>query len=119
MGQLRCKTPHMVHREIGAYMPGYNRVRSVMAQAAAAARCEPVRLSFKGTLAVLRAFQESLRHAGKQTKAMWHRVLGAIATAKLRSRPGRIEPRAVKRRPKPCPRLMEPRQVARLRLAAA
>ena len=36
-----------------------------------------------------------------------------IAQKRVANRPGRIEPRAVKRRPKPLPLLMLPRQQAR------
>ena len=120
MGELRCKTPPMVHREISAYMLGYNLVRAVIAQAAGAAGLLPQQLSFKATVAVLHAFQEQLRHhVGNCGRALWAYALAAIASAKLVYRPNRVEPRAVKRRPKPYPRLMVPRAVARARLLDA
>jgi hypothetical protein len=50
---------------------------------------------------------------------MFATVLGAIATMKLPMRPGRIEPRAKKRRPKPLPLLTVPRQTARENIIAA
>ncbi|MBF0116485.1 MAG: IS4 family transposase, partial [Magnetococcales bacterium] len=43
-------------------------------------------------------------------------MLRAIAHCRIGNRPGRSEPRAVKRRPKPYPRLNEPRLQARLSL---
>ena len=43
-------------------------------------------------------------------------MLGAISTLRLPDRPGRLEPRAIKRRPKPHPLLLMPRSLERLRL---
>ena len=117
MGELRCKTPHMVHPEISAYLLGYNLVCAVMAQAANAVGVLPRRLSFKATLSTLRAFQQELRHhAGRRGRELWGYVLAAIAGARLLVRPTRVEPRAVKRRPEPYPRLMLERSLARDRL---
>lgn len=41
-------------------------------------------------------------------------LLAAVAYHRVGDRPGRWEPRARKRRPKPCNRLMQPRATARL-----
>jgi hypothetical protein len=42
-----------------------------------------------------------------------------IAAHEVGNRPGRVEPRAIKRRPKPHHLLTEPRQIARKRLLEA
>jgi hypothetical protein len=34
MARLRCKTPEMVLKELWVYLPGYNLIRLLMAQAA-------------------------------------------------------------------------------------
>ena len=95
----------------------YNLVRAVMAQAAGLARLLPRQLSFKATLQVLNAFEESLRFCPRVRVATRHGiVLGSIAQLLLPVRPHRVEPRAVKRRPKPHPLLTKPRRLCQQRL---
>lgn len=117
MDILRCKSPQMVCKEIAVHILAYNMVRAVMAQAAYLGRVLPRQLSFKGALQLLNAFEENLRHCPRGRLASRHaHLLAGVAQLKLPHRPGRIEPRAVKRRPKPFQLLTEPRQVLRARL---
>ena len=117
MDVLRCKSPPMVRKEIAAHVLAYNLVRSVMARAAALAGLLPRQLSFKGALQLLRAFEQNLRHSPCARLRIRHaHVLAGIAQMKIPDRPWRVEPREVKRRPKPFKRLTEPRAVARARL---
>jgi hypothetical protein len=117
MDVLRCKSPDMVRKEIAAHLLAYNLVRTVMAQAACLAHLLPRQLSFKATLQVLNAFEESLRFCPRARVTPRHAiVLGSIAQLVLPVRPDRVEPRAVKRRPKPHPLLTKPRRVCRERL---
>lgn len=116
MDVLRCKTPAMVVKEVAAHLLAYNLVRSVMAQAAHQAGCTPRAVSFKGALQQLRAFEEQLRHGAYHRIAWLCEVLvSGIARMKLPHRPGRVEPRAVKRRSNPT-RLMKPRAVLKAQL---
>ena len=63
------------------------------------------------------AFHESLRTATEEQRdRLWALMLKAIAGHRVGDRPGRVEPRANKRRPKPQKYLTEPRRVARKRL---
>lgn len=120
MDVLRCLTPTMVRKEIAVYLLAYNLVRWSMATAAKLADVLPRTLGFKGAKRVLLGFAEELRHSGKRRLSfMFATVLGAIATMKLPARPGRIEPRAKKRRPKPLPLLTVPRHIARENIIAA
>ncbi len=106
MGVLRCKSPQMVEKEIAVHMLAYNLVRAVMAQAAYLGHLLPRQLSFKGALQLLNVFEENLRHCPRGRLAFRHvYLLGGIAQLILPHRPGRVEPRAVKRRPKPTPLL--------------
>jgi hypothetical protein len=74
----------------------------------------PRTLGFTGAKRVLSAFVDELRCSLKaRLSFMFATILGAIATMKLPNRPGRVEPRAKKRRPKPLPLLTIPRQLAR------
>lgn len=117
MDILRCKTPEMVEKEITAHLLAYNLVRAVMAQAAAAARLLPRQLSFKAVLQLLNAFEMTLRHCARRHLARHHATLiAAIAQCPLPHRPGRVEPRVVKRRPKQHWLLTQPRQILRERL---
>ena len=119
MDILRCKTQAMVEKEIAVYLLAYNLVRWTMAAAATLADVLPRVLSFTGAKRLLGMFADHLRQvAGKRISLMMGIVLANIATLKLPHRPGRIEPRAKKRRPKPLPLLTVPRQVAREKIQA-
>lgn len=119
MDVLRCKTPAMIDKEIAAHLLAYNLVRSVMAQAAALTTVLPRQLSFKGALQQLRAFERMIRHGKHGFMDQVHDgLLRGIAQLKLLHRPGRMEPRAVKRRGKNLPFLTQPRDKERARLLA-
>jgi hypothetical protein len=117
MDVLRCKTPEMVRKEIWMHLLAYNLIRGVMAKAAEAHDQLPRRLSFKGALQTMTAFQDALRHAPLGVRdLLWTVMLRAIASHHVGDRSGRVEPRANKRRPKPQRFLNEPRPQARKRL---
>ena len=117
MDVLRCMTPEMVEKEIAVHMLAYNMVRATMAQAAHLGRVLPRQLSFKGALQLLNAFEENLRHCPLGRLVVNHAfLLAGLAKMKLPHRPGRVEPRAVKRRPKPHELLTKPRKILRSRL---
>src|ERR1035437_4085011 len=119
MDVLRCKTPQMVIKEVAAHLLAYNLVRSVMAQAASRIGCKPRQLSFKGALQQLRAFEEQLRHGAYAPVASLCQVLiSGVAQMKLLHRPGRVEPRAVKRRETTSTLLTQPRHLLRAKLQA-
>lgn len=112
MGVLRCKSPEMVKKEIAVHLLAYNLVRAVMAQAALRGHVLPRQLSFKATLQLVRAFEENLRHAPRGRLALRRAyLLAGISRLRLPDRPGRVEPRAVKRRAKPQSLLTQPRQI--------
>jgi hypothetical protein len=117
MDVLRCKSPAMVTKEIAVHLLAYNLVRAVMAQAAFLGQVLPRQLSFTAALQLIRAFEENLRHAPRARLATRRAyLLASIARLRLPHRPGRVEPRAVKRRPKPHFLLTKPRHVLRARL---
>jgi hypothetical protein len=101
MDVLRCKSPDMVEKEIWVHMLVYNVIRRLMVSAAAKKDAEPRELSFKGTLQALTAFRDTLRTADPTRRGqLWQAMLNAIAYDRVGDRPGRVEPRAKKRRPK-------------------
>jgi hypothetical protein len=117
MDVLRCQSPEMVMKEIAVHLLAYNLVRAVMAQAADLANVLPRQLSFKGALQVLNAFEQNLRDCSRRQICVRHtQVLLGIAQMKLPYRPGRVEPRAIKRRPTQHKLLTKPRHIIKERL---
>lgn len=117
MDILRCKSPQMVRKEVAVHLLAYTLVRAAMAQAASFAGVLARALSFKGAMQLLNAYHQQLRHsAGARTAVMIAHVMGAVAMLRPPWRPGRVEPRAVKRRPKPHPLLTVPRTIARAQI---
>jgi hypothetical protein len=107
-------SPEMVEKEIWAHLLAYNAVRSLMADAAREHGEGPRRLSFKGAMQTMRAFEESIRVAGRSRRSeLFEGRLRAIASHRVGDRPGRAEPRATKRRAKPHRLLTVPRREAR------
>lgn len=117
MGVLRCKTPEMIFKEIWAHLLAYNLVRKIMVDAAIKYDKEITKLSFKLSLQCIIAFiPEDVFKSGNEV--IYEKMLKAITSKKVGNRPGRSEPRAVKRRPKPFPRLQKPRQHYHQQVAA-
>jgi hypothetical protein len=116
---LRCKTPEIVAKEVAAHFLGLNLVRSVMAQAACRVNCKSRDLSFKGAMQQLRAFEEQLRHSVcERIKGLCDALIRRVGKMKLPYRPGRVEPRAIKRRSKNHSFLTQPRAVLKAQLQA-
>jgi len=111
MDQLSCKNPQNLEREIRMHFLVHNLVRRLMLEAARRHRVPLERVSFAGSLATARRYGEALLQArSKRQRQMLMQELFAVLAADLvPDRPGRREPRAVKRRPKPYPRLMNHR----------
>jgi hypothetical protein len=77
-------------------------------------------MSFKGTLQALTAFRDAMRTADPERQAqLWEEMFVAIAHDRVGDRPGRVEPRAKKRRPKQYDLLNSSRDEARNRLLGA
>ena len=110
MEKLSCRTPAMVEKEIGVYLLAYNLIRLLMAQAAFLADMLPRQLSFKHTVQIWIAWRQNAPGSYDDNKLVGLFIL--IAQQKVGNRPGRIEPRAIKRRPKPFPLLTKPRLIA-------
>jgi hypothetical protein len=104
MEVLRCKTPKMIHKELEMFLIAYNLIRCLMVQASRDYEVEIQRLSFKGAVDGVRQFSVAIAQARsrKKQKELINQLLQTIAADLVPERPGRREPRAVKRRPKPC-----------------
>ncbi len=113
METLRCQSPEMIHKELEMFFIAYNLIRCLMADAAQTYNVEIQRLSFKGTVDALRQFSAAIAQARSRKKKnqLIGRLLELIASDQVPERPGRREPRAVKRRPKPYQKLNRPRHL--------
>ena len=109
--RLSCKTPVMAEKEIWVYLLAYNLIRLLMAQAALLADVIPRQLSFKHTLQLWIVWRQNGTEGYDDVQLASLFIL--IAQQRVGNPPGRIEPRAVKRRPKPFPLLTKPRPSAR------
>ena len=108
MGILRGKTPEMVRKEIWVHLLAYNLIRKIMAQAAWLHGAKATELSFKLALQMIKAFQQAgiFDEGNPETYA---KLFEVITHKKVGNRPGRQEPRCVKRRPKPFAKLQKSR----------
>ncbi len=110
MNILSCKTPDMVIKEIWIYLLAYNLIRLMMTQSALLADIQPRMISFKHNLQLWLVW---VQQVDEQDIEKLHILLTLSAAQRVGNRSGRIEPRAVKRRPKPYPLLTQSRQLAR------
>lgn len=116
MDILRCKTPDMIRKEILMYLIAYNCIRCLMLEAAERKSLEVNRISFKASIQALRQWEPHLNQANinrRDQRNLVQRLYESIAGKITPYRPGRSEPRAVKRRPKPFQLLTAPREEMR------
>jgi hypothetical protein len=103
----------MNEKELWVHLLAYNVVRLLMAQAALNANVLPRDISFKHTLQLWIQWTSHRLAGDPQHNDLLFRL---IAQSQVNNRPGRIEPRARKRRPKPYHWLKESRPRARRRI---
>lgn len=106
---LTCQTPEMAIKELWVYLLAYNLIRFLMLQAALNTGCMARDLSFKHCVQLWHAWSQFADTYDAQLEILYL----MIAQQRVGNRPGRIEPRVVKRRPKPYPLMMQPREQAR------
>jgi hypothetical protein len=121
MEMLRTKTPSRVRAELAMFLIGYNLIRTVMFDASNVSEARLEQLSFKSAWVRFGLWCARLGH-GTRLVAWWlgyPAILSDVARDLNPDRPGRYEPRVVKRRPKKFPRMQQPRQVLRQKLLTA
>lgn len=109
MDVLSCQTPQMNHKQLWVHLLAYNVIRLLMAQAACNANVDPRSLSFKHTVQLWTEWTARGLCSLRDRQLLF----ASIAQCRVGHRPGRIEPRMRKRRPKPYPWLKVPRAHAR------
>jgi hypothetical protein len=114
---LRCQSPEMIEKELQIHLIAYNLVRVLMQKAAHLHHVPLDRISFKGSLDTLRHWAQAIHASAKSPRKqaeLINRMLDAIAGDLVPKRPGRLEPRAKKRRPKNYQLLTHPRREMRV-----
>ena len=121
MDFIAAKSPAMAMKLVTTAIIAYNLIRLTMQQAAiACGHRELTRLSFKGSLDAILQFCSHMRKASKDVlSSLKQKLFQSIAADLLPDRPGRIEPRVRKRRPKPFPLMTKPRQVLIAQIVAS
>ena len=105
IGELRCHTADNLEREIAATVLGYNLVRLLMADTAAVIELHPREISFSQARDAWQSYGDELK---TPNDLMW--IILSASSRLVRGRPGREEPRAIKKRGlTKYPKLKEPR----------
>ncbi len=107
----------MVHKEMWTRLLAYNLLRQTMLQSAREAGVPPRTLSFTAAVQSISAsWLVIVLTDDALTALLIDAALANIATHVVGNRPGRVEPRAIKRRPKEHALLTKPRAQARAEL---
>jgi hypothetical protein len=111
LDMLRGHSPQMVQKELYARLIAHNLIRCIIIQTAVEHGVPLERISFKGSLDALRHFSQAMVRARtkKKRRELWERLLATLAADLVPDRPGRREPRAIKRKKNKYPRLDKPR----------
>ncbi len=103
---LRSKKPDGVRKELAARMMAMNMVRMLMIEAGLAHGEEPSALSFSNAMRLVTATSLRMSTAPVwRLRELYTEMLAGIAAEKVRTRPGRNEPRAIAREKQHYPRL--------------
>lgn len=116
MNVLRSKGAHAVHCDVAATVLAYNLLRIVIHQAAKQEQAPVNQISFASAIKMVLSYSLLLRIARpKQRRKVYAQMLSDIARCTNPIRPGRVEPRRVKRNSKHYPWMAIPRAQARER----
>jgi hypothetical protein len=119
LGHVRSKSPEMVRKELWTTLLGYNLIRATAAAAATLHHKQPRQISFTSTCQyVLSSWM--LLSCRLLTPNVLERhcrqMLSQIAACEVANRPGRLEPRVLKRRRHGYKLMQQPRHVLRAKL---
>jgi len=95
---LRSQTPDGIHKEVAARLIAINVIRTIMLEAAIGEGIEPDRISFVHTVRAVISFSPAfVDESFWKLPDIYKRMLVEIASHLIEERPGRIEPRMVRR----------------------
>jgi hypothetical protein len=114
LDHVRCKKPAMVRRELWVTLLAYNLIRKVSATAAAVHDKQPRQVGFTFTCqTILSSWMLLATGTCRDAREFWTLALKRIAANEVANRPGRIEPRVLKRRRHRYPLMTRPRDQLR------
>jgi hypothetical protein len=95
---LRSQTPAGVVQEVEGLLLAHYAVRALMFEAAQPGGLDPRRLSFTGTLKVLRARLPEVPRSAAGRRRWWEALVAEVAEEVLPARRDRVNPRVIKRK---------------------
>jgi putative transposase len=116
LAHVRCKKPEMIYREVWTTILGYNLIRTTAAGAALLHHKQPRQISFTSTCQYVLASWMQLSLAiidPARLDGYLRLMLKQIAACEVANRPGRLEPRVLKRRRHGYKLMQKHRQVLR------
>jgi hypothetical protein len=119
LAHVRCKSAEMVRRELWATLLAYNLIRTTAAAAALLHGKQPRQIGFTGTCQYVLASWMSLSCGlipASQLLGHCLTMLRQIAACEVANRPGRLEPRVLKRRRHGYKLMQKPRETLRAEL---
>lgn len=119
LAHVRCKSPEMVRRELWTTLLAYNLIRTTAAAAALLHGKQPRQISFTATCQYVLASWMSLSCGlipASQLVRHCLTMLRQIAACEVANRPGRLEPRVLKRRKHGYKLMQKPRATLRAEL---
>jgi len=117
LDHVRGKTPAMVRRELWVTLLAYNLIRKVIATSAAMHQKQPRHLGFtRACQSILASWMVLATGSCRDARALYTMTLARIAANEVANRPGRLEPRVLKRRRHRYPLMQQPREQLRAEL---
>lgn len=114
LAHVRCKSPEMVRKELWTSILAYNLIRTKAATAAQLHGRTPRQISFTATCQYVLAswmLHSCQVNGARQTLMNERQCLERIARCEVADRPGRVEPRVIKRRRHTYKLMLQPRAV--------
>jgi putative transposase len=114
LAHVRCKSPAMVRRELRTTILAYNLIRTTAANAASLHGKKPRQISFTGTCQYVMASWQLISSGLLTADRLRDHCAGLlvhVAACEVANRPGRLEPRVLKRRRHGYPLMQKPRHV--------
>ena len=119
LGHVRSKSPEMIRKELWTTLLGYNLIRTTAAAAATLHQKQPRQISFTSTCQYVLSSWMLLSCrllAPNVLERHCRQMLSQIAACEVANRPGRLEPRVLKRRRHGYKLMQQPRHVLRAKL---
>lgn len=117
MDKLSAHTPSGVRKEIAIHLLAYNIIRELMVDGCLRGDALPTQISFKATVQLFNQFNPHFSSVSKNKKqALYAQMLALIVKNQVGKRPGRVEPRAIRKRAQRFPTLKNDRKLEIQRL---